>query len=107
MFYIALTRSAWGYYLYHAPVKISSNPGSQEVRMMRLQPINTSGTEGNSLTNKLPHGQMLLGRAEYNLFTTNQLKISSFEMMKQIVPGPLICSLKVGTKIGKFQMLKL
>ena len=81
--YVALTRSASRCYLYHAPVKISSNARvPAQVRMMRSWATdgNTSGTEGNSLVKEASAWvDALGGRAEYNLFTTNQQKRSNSE----------------------------
>ena len=81
--YVALTRSASRCYLYHAPVKISSNARvPAQVRMMRSWAIdgNATDSEGNSLEKQASAWvDALGGRAEYNLFTTNPSRISNFD----------------------------
>jgi exodeoxyribonuclease V beta subunit len=81
--YVALTRSASRCYLYHAPVKISSNARvPAQVRMMRSWATdgNTAGTERNSLAKQASAWvDTLGGRAEYNRFTTHQSEIIDFE----------------------------
>ena len=92
--YVTLTRSASRCYVYHAPVKIFRNANiPAQVRMMRPGQVTgcvDSGTGANLLANKTAAWvDALRGRAEYNLFSANQVKKKNFRDVEKDVSAPV------------------
>ena len=109
--YVALTRSASRCYVYHAPVKISSNARvPAQVRMMRswLSEENATHPEGNSLANQVSRWvDALGGRAEFNFFTANQDKRSHFVNDQSVRLKPFDLQAEIWDEKRKVQGAKI